>query len=253
MLSALLAGAGLSADEDPVYLLQVAEVDSNVAKDLGTELTAHEPPGPALAAVLELHVCAQAARPHVGLAAEPTAVGPSVGVCVHVLPEVLFVLEVAVAHMAPVPWLPDAGEPSSGGGGGLSRGAAVLLAAWVLGAEGITQPHALAGQRGLKGGHGRDQGSQGWQHQDRFGHDAPISFHSPRFLASGFLGIGFDSLFAFFTLGNDTFPPFPLKRGEVIRYLPFSSSSLCPAIHFWLVVEVGFGGWREGTVTGALP
>lgn len=74
---------------------------------------------------------------------------------------------------------------------------------------------------GLHWGCRRSQGGQGWHDEDRFRHNATVFLHSPRFLISGFLGISFYSFFTIFTLINDTFPPFSLKRQNFIRYLPF--------------------------------
>lgn len=146
-----LAGGGLGADGHPVHLFQVAEVDSDVAEHLRAEFAAHEPPGPGVA-VMQPHVCAQAARPHVGFAAEPAAVGPPVAVRVGALVEVLLGLEGVLAHVASVRRLLEAGEPTSKGRAGLRGGAVVPPAAQMLGGgEGVIERRVLpaAGRRGL--------------------------------------------------------------------------------------------------------
>lgn len=118
-----------------MHFLQVAKVDSDVAKHFCTELTAHEFLQTVLA-MMELHVCAEAARAHVGLATNATTVRPSVGVCVHVVSKVLFVLEVVVTDLTSVPRFLDARESISEHGAGLGGRAVILLMAEASGREG---------------------------------------------------------------------------------------------------------------------
>lgn len=125
-----LAGAGLGTDGHTMHLFQVAEVDPDVAEHLGAELAAHKLPGPGVT-VVQPHMRAQAAPPLVHLSAEPAAVGPAVRGA-RVLAEVLLRREGVVTRVAPVPSLPEAGEPVSEGRVGL-WGLAILLPVQMLG------------------------------------------------------------------------------------------------------------------------
>lgn len=103
----------------------MAEIDSDVTKHFCTKFTAHEFLRPVLT-VMKLHVCAQAARTYICLATNPTTVGPSVSVCIHVVSKVLFELEVVVTDRTSVPRLLNARESISECRAGL-RGRAIVL------------------------------------------------------------------------------------------------------------------------------
>lgn len=149
-----LAGGGLGADGHTVHLFQVAEVHSDVAEHLGAELAAHKLPGSGVP-VVQPHMRAQAAPPLVHLSAEPAAVGPAVRGCTRVLAEVLLGREGVVTHVAPVPSLPEAGEPVSEGRVEL-WGLAVLLPVQMLGGQGVIERQVSQAPRwqGLEGGRG---------------------------------------------------------------------------------------------------
>lgn len=220
----------------------MADVDPDVAEHLGAELAAHELPGPALA-VLQVHVRAQAARPHVRLAADPTTVRPPVRVRVHVVAKVLLELEVVVAHVTPVPRLPEAGPRGRG---------ALLLPARALRRQ-RTAEQKVVRQAAGGGGRQRPCRSRGGHHDHGLRHNAAVFLQSPGVLLSGFLGLGFHFFFAVFTLTNDTFPPFPLKCQHVLWALSFPDSSLCgPAAQLCFVAEIQSGGGTKSTLAGAL-
>lgn len=80
-------------------------------------------------------MCAQAARAHIGLAADATAVRAPVGMCVHVVLKVLFELEVVVTNLASVPRFSDTRESISEHGAELGGRAVILLTAETFGSD----------------------------------------------------------------------------------------------------------------------
>lgn len=130
------AGRGFRVDDDPMHFSEMAKIDSDMTKHFCTKFTAHEFLHTVLT-VMKFHVRAQAAGTHVCFATNPTTVGPSVGVCVHVVSEVLFEPEVVVTDKTSVPRFLDDRESVPVHRAGLGARAAVLLTASISRSEGI--------------------------------------------------------------------------------------------------------------------